>query len=263
MKKRFLSILLSIILCCCLFPAIALAAETETPTTYSVYVGGEQFASDKLTLAGNTGTATYDPTTGTITLNNYSYTGTGDYYNRAGIYSSGIETLNIVLVGENTISNTSYYEDALNNGQGYGIRTIGNLNIAGDGSLAITAKTTGIEVTESLKTGSDLHITVKTNCGIDAASVEMTGGETEIYADADGGNYGILPYGIYVYEDFILSGGALSVSAAYGYGIEAYSADISDSTLHITACYDALYAADTLSVENAVCRKRCLYTGIL
>ncbi len=129
--------------------------------------------------------------------------------------------------------------------------TSGDLAISGSGSLAITAKTTGIELTNALTVDSDLHITIKTDCGIDADSVEITGGKTEIYADVDGGDYGYMPYGICAYNDLILTDGNLKVSAEYGYGIDAYSVDISNATFDISAYDDALYAGDTLSIENA------------
>ena len=52
-------------------PTVLLSGES-TPTTYPLWVGGEQITSEKLTVTGATGTATYAPDTNTLTLNNYT-----------------------------------------------------------------------------------------------------------------------------------------------------------------------------------------------
>lgn len=72
---------------------------------YDLWVGGEQFTSEKLTINGTSGTATYNPETSTLTLNNFSYTGEGrvtQNYN-AAIYTDSIN-LNVELHGTNTIT---------------------------------------------------------------------------------------------------------------------------------------------------------------
>ena len=81
--------------------------------TYGLHVGGKEITSEQLTVKSESGTATYDPKTHTLTLNNYSYTGDG-YYDGSGggggIYYRGDADLLIILQGSNSItkSATSY-----------------------------------------------------------------------------------------------------------------------------------------------------------
>ncbi len=56
-----------------LLPTVAFAAEN-----YNLYVNGEQFTSEKLSIACGEGTASYDPNTKkTLTLNNATITNGG------------------------------------------------------------------------------------------------------------------------------------------------------------------------------------------
>ncbi|MBQ2725119.1 MAG: hypothetical protein IJF78_05400, partial [Clostridia bacterium] len=80
-------------------------------TAYPLWVGGEQVTSEKLEITGGSGTATYDPETNTLTLDNYTYTGTGYndaaiYYNDENIFTSEAATLNLILKNENTVTHT-------------------------------------------------------------------------------------------------------------------------------------------------------------
>ena len=56
MKRRILSIALTLCMLLSMVPMSALAAET-----YDLYIGGFQFSSDKLTYTSGGGSATYDP----------------------------------------------------------------------------------------------------------------------------------------------------------------------------------------------------------
>ena len=56
MKKRSLSILFGLIMVIALIPATVFA-----DTGYDLYVNGEQFTSEKLSIKCGDGTATYDP----------------------------------------------------------------------------------------------------------------------------------------------------------------------------------------------------------
>ena len=77
------------------------------PVKYDLYIGGVQVTSankDNIVVPGATGSATYDPDTKTLTLNNFSYTGEGretENYNAA--ISTDSINLNVKLVGTNTI----------------------------------------------------------------------------------------------------------------------------------------------------------------
>ena len=103
-----------------MLPALAFAETTQ----YKLFVNGEQFTSDKLTIACGEGTATYDPDAQTLTLNNASITNVRDY---GGINSELTGDLDIVLQGENRIT----FDDNM------GIMATGNIEFSGSGSLAI------------------------------------------------------------------------------------------------------------------------------
>ena len=83
--KKLLICLMALVMTVCLGyallgtqPITANAATAE----YGLWVGGVEVTSDNLVIDGNdnsviTGTATYDPTSNTLTLDNFSYTGAG------------------------------------------------------------------------------------------------------------------------------------------------------------------------------------------
>ena len=73
-----------------MLPALAFAETTQ----YNLFVNGEQFASDNLTIACGEGTATYDPDAQTLTLNKASITNVLGY---GGINSELTGDLDIVL----------------------------------------------------------------------------------------------------------------------------------------------------------------------
>lgn len=103
-----------------MLPAMAFAETAQ----YNLFVNGEQFTSDNLTIACGEGTATYDPGAQTLTLSNASITNAVDY---GGIDSKLTGDLNIVLRGENHIT----FDD------NFGIKAAGNIEFSGLGSLAI------------------------------------------------------------------------------------------------------------------------------
>ena len=79
MKKRILSVLITVVMLIGMLPTTAFAAETA----YDIWVGGVQVTSGNLVIdsADDTaitgGSATYDPSTDIITLDNFNYTGAG------------------------------------------------------------------------------------------------------------------------------------------------------------------------------------------
>ena len=108
---------------------------------YGVIVNGVMMTESTLTAECGDGTATFDPKTNTLTLENASLTAsmtphwmakysdpeTYTMYNNAAIISD-LENLNIVLKGKNVIAKN--YLDAF--------RAYGDVNISGDGSLEAT-----------------------------------------------------------------------------------------------------------------------------
>lgn len=103
-----------------MLPAAAFADTTQ----YDLFVNGEQFTSEKLTIECGEGTATYDPATQTLALNNASITNAIDY---GGIHSKLTGDLTITLQGNNSIT----LDDNM------GIMAAGNIEITGPGNLAI------------------------------------------------------------------------------------------------------------------------------
>lgn len=103
-----------------MLPAAAFADTTQ----YDLFVNGEQFTSEKLTIECGEGAATYDPATHTLTLNNASIANTAGY---GGIASNLTGDLTIALQGNNSIT----FDDNM------GIMAAGNVEITGPGNLAI------------------------------------------------------------------------------------------------------------------------------
>ncbi len=101
MRKKLLAILLCLVMVAGVLPIAAFAEES-----YGLYVNGEQFTSAKLSIACGEGTATYDPATETLTLDNAVITNgdnSGDNP-KYGIRVIGNADLTIKLSGTNSIT---------------------------------------------------------------------------------------------------------------------------------------------------------------
>ena len=159
MKKKLFAILLSIVMVAGLLPTVAFAAEN-----YNLYVNGEQFTSEKLSIACGEGTASYDPNTKTLTLNNATITngGKSDESPKYGIRVVGDTDLTIKLSGTNSIT--------LDNGGGiFADGSSDNYNIIGDGKLTINVKWDALYTLNgniSISEGAKLDITSAQGCGI-------------------------------------------------------------------------------------------------
>ena len=159
MKKKLFAILLSIVMVAGLLPTVAFAAEN-----YDLYVNGEQFTSEKLSIACGEGTASYDPNTKTLTLNNAAITngGKSDESPQYGIRVVGDTDLTIKLSGTNSIT--------LDNGGGiFADGSSDNYNIIGDGKLTINVKWDALYTLNgniSISEGAELDITSAQGCGI-------------------------------------------------------------------------------------------------
>ena len=159
MKKKLFAILLSIVMVAGLLPTVAFAAEN-----YNLYVNGEQFTSEKLSIACGEGTASYDPNTKTLTLNNAAITngGKSDESPKYGIRVVGDTDLTIKLSGTNSIT--------LDNGGGiFADGNSDNYNIIGDGKLTINVKWDALYTLNgniSISEGAELDITSAQGCGI-------------------------------------------------------------------------------------------------
>ena len=159
MKKKLFAILLSIVMVVGLLPTVAFAAEN-----YDLYVNGEQFTSEKLSITCGEGTASYDPNTKTLTLNNATITngGKSDESPKYGIRVVGDTDLTIKLSGTNSIT--------LDNGGGiFADGSSDNYNIIGDGKLTINVKWDALYTLNgniSISEGAKIDITSAQGCGI-------------------------------------------------------------------------------------------------
>ena len=159
MKKKLFALLLSIVMVAGLLPTVAFATEN-----YNLYVNGEQFTSEKLSIACGEGTASYDPNTKTLTLNNATITngGKSDENPKYGIRVVGDTDLTIKLSGTNSIT--------LDNGGGiFADGSSDNYNIIGDGKLTINVKWDALYTLNgniNISEGAELDITSANGCGI-------------------------------------------------------------------------------------------------
>ena len=159
MKKKLFAIIICIVMVVGLLPTVAFAAEN-----YDLYVNGEQFTSEKLSITCGGGTASYDPNTKTLTLNNATITngGKSDESPKYGIRVVGDTDLTIKLSGTNSIT--------LDNGGGiFADGSSDNYNIIGDGKLTINVKWDALYTLNgniSISEGAKLDITSAQGCGI-------------------------------------------------------------------------------------------------
>ena len=159
MKKKLLALFICLVMVVGLLPTVAFAAEN-----YDLYVNGEQFTSEKLSITCGEGTASYDPNTKTLTLNNATITngGKSDESPKYGIRVVGDTDLTIKLSGTNSIT--------LDNGGGiFADGSSDNYNIIGDGKLTINVKWDALYTLNgniSISEGAELDITSVKGCGI-------------------------------------------------------------------------------------------------
>ncbi len=165
------------------------------------------------------GTVSYDPETKTLTLNGYTYVGTGydfgsDERYCISIYNEDEVTIN--LVGENTI--TLNEPDTY----GIGIDTYNtDVTVTGDGSLSITTSSAGIYIASSDSNDFIIeggNITINSIYGIDGYYILLEGGSVEINSVAEGSEEG---QGIFA-DIFEMTGGSLKITSD-GTGIVIWS----------------------------------------
>ena len=179
-------------------------------TEYDVWVSGTQVTSankDNILDDSGTPTATYDPDTKTLTLNNATITNVhSDDSINAAVYSG--ETLTVVLKGSNTVSPASsvdafgFYSDSGNltlTGSGdvdiesyyAGIyANAGNITLSNSGDVTIEAEDDdGIYADMNVTVSGDGELTVKSYyCGIFAedGSITISGGGNRTFYSTGG-----------------------------------------------------------------------------
>ena len=231
MKTKFklsnimLSIVLVLVMVAAMLPMTALAAEEEVK--YGLWLGGEQFTSQKRTIAGQTGTATYDPDTKTLTLDHFTFI--GDEKGVSGDFSILVfaeEDLNIVLKGENKLISTCDCHDynyVIYSGAG-SITIIGE-NMQNDSllvqskgqkhSIGIFAYSKGIRV-------ENCTLTVKSEQEGNSNIAMSLGGETTFRSctvNVSSANAQGLQRGIYVPRGINMEESTVTVSVTRGEGI--------------------------------------------
>ena len=187
------------------FAMVMLPASAFADTSYyDLYVNGERFTSDNLTIECGEGTATYDPATHTLTLDNASIT---NAIGSGGIYSGLTGDLTLALQGSNSIT----FDDNM------GIMAAGNVEITGPGSL-------------------EIDVAGETKDGISVAG-NVSVRETSLFINAPGG-IGIASDGTVSLDN------AQVTSAALYAGIDAISLIIENgSVVDISAAEDRCNAA--------------------
>ena len=219
--KRTLSLILALFLCLALLPTAATAAD------YNIWVNGERFTSDKLTITCGSGTATYDSGANTVTLTNATITASenvtiGDFTYAAGVGGTGVLRLN--LVGENTLNVT-----------GNAVGTVGiyayDLYIQGEGSLTVNARQ-GIGAAYLTMDGGTVNVKASDVVDTDSFAVAVserttvTGGTLNATAGNVTGETYSYSTGISAYGGLTMTGGTVTATGGavdYGYSQGLYS----------------------------------------
>ena len=164
------------------------------PTPYDLWVGGTQVTSANAADVFGDGTVSYDAEQKILTLNNYTYSGgpllDGNVY--AAIYYKGADTLELALVGENSVTHTG-----TDMGNIYGVRANGSITVSGTGSLTAA----GGDVTD---TAHWYH-----SYGVYTSSITVTGGS--LFAV---GGEGYDTYGVYAGSITVNSGSLTATGGA-------------------------------------------------
>ena len=241
MKKRSLSILFGLIMVIALIPATVFA-----DTGYGLYVNGEPFTSETLSIKCGDGTATYDPDTATLTLNDAAIT-KGGTNNNYGIIMTGNTNLNIALSGTNSIDLK----------EGGGIIASSDVKITGSGKLSVTAGGEyfdGISVKGNVRISDNADVEIKADKGVGIASdesVEIDGAKL----DSKALNAGIDARGLSVTNnsDVVLQATGDSCNAAF---IREASGEtggiiiISGSKLEAESSFPGLFSTGHMTIDG-------------
>ena len=245
MKKKLFAILLSIVMVAGLLPTVAFATEN-----YNLYVNGEEFTSDNLSIACGEGTASYDPNTKTLTLNNATITngGKSNENPKYGIRVDGDTDLTIKLSGTNSIT--------LDNGGGiFADGGSDNYNIIGDGKLTINVTWDALYTLNgniSISEGAKLDITSAKGCGITSYNkgiLSIDGAKVAVssyYTAASAKELEIKNN-----SEVVLSASADQFNAVYmGDENGAGKIEIINSTVEAKSYYPALFTEGNLTVNG-------------
>lgn len=223
-----------------MLPAAAFADTTQ----YDLFVNGEQFTSERLTIECGEGTATYDPTTQTLALNNASITNAADY---GGINSKLTGDLTITLQGNNSIT----FDDNM------GIMAAGNVEITGPGNLAI--KVAG-ETKDGMSVAGDVSVRA-TNLAVNAPGGIGIASDGTVSIDNAHVTSAALYAGIDAINLFIENGSVVDISAAKDGCNAAFISPrggatggdlrITNSSVVAKSVFPGLFAGGNLAISGA------------
>ena len=222
----------------------------ETAQNLNLYVNGEQFTSEKLSIACGEGTASYDSDTKTLTLNNATITngGKSDESPKYGIRVVGDTDLTIQLSGTNSIT--------LDNGGGiFADGSSDNYNIIGDGKLSIDVKWDALYTLNgniSISEGAELDIKSAEGSGITSYNkgiLSIDGAKVAVssYYTAASAKELEVKNG----SEVVLSASEDRFNAVYmGDENGAGKIEIINSKVEATSYYPALYTEGKLTVDG-------------
>ena len=223
-----------------MLPASAFADTTQ----YDLFVNGEQFTSEKLTIECGEGTATYDPATHTLTLNNASIANTAGY---GGIASNLTGDLTIALQGNNSIT----FDDNM------GIMAAGNVEITGPGNLAIYVAG---ETKDGLSVAGDVSVR-GTSLSVNAPGGIGIASDGTVSLDNAQVTSAALYAGIDAINLIIENGSVVDISAAENNcnaafisprnGATGGNIRISNSNVMAKSVFPGLFAGDNLTISGA------------
>lgn len=235
--QKLISGIFALVFALAIAPTASFAA-----TNYDLSVNGEQFTSEKLTIQCGEGTATYDPATQNLTLDNASITNAVDY---GGIDSELTNDLTITLQGSNQIT----FNDNM------GIKATGSVIFRGPGSLAISVAG---DTMDGISVGGDATMQNTT------VSVQAPAG---IGVGCDGslilGNTQLTSNGLYAGIDaanlVVKNGCTVNISATEQHCNAAYidprdgsagNINISNSTVSAKSLYPGLFATGNMTIDG-------------
>lgn len=223
-----------------MLPASAFADTTQ----YDLFVNGEQFTSEKLTIECGEGTATYDPATQTLALNSASITNAADY---GGINSKLTGDLTITLQGSNYIT----FDDNM------GIKALGNIEIQGPGSLAINVAG---ETMDGISVAGDVSVRA-TNLAVKAPGGLGIASDGTVSIDNAQVTSAALYAGIDAISLIIENGSVVDISATEERcnaafisprdGATGGNIRISNSNVMAKSVFPGLFAGDNLTISGA------------
>ena len=227
------------------FAMVMLPASAFADTSYyDLYVNGEQFTSDNLAIECGEGTATYDPATQTLTLNNASITNVVDY---GGIDSKLTNNLTIALQGSNHIT----FDDNM------GIRAAGNIEIQGPGSLEVNV---GGETMDGISVAGNVSLR-ETNLVVNAPGGIGIASDGTVSLDNAQVTSAALYAGIDAINLIIENGSVIDISATEDGCNAAFISSrggatggnirISNSNVVAKSVYPGLFAGNSMTISGA------------